>query len=117
MNSKRKGNAGELEFLHLLEAQGLTAWRNDQRYTGGQDNPDVRLIAGGKTFHCEVKRTERLTLYPFMEQAQRDANGARCRWWPTGRTASRGSCVCRWRGFFPWLKKTAPRLDAELKRC
>lgn len=75
MNSKRKGNGGELEFLHLLEAQGLTAWRNDQRYTGGLDNPDVRLIAGGKTFHCEVKRTERLTLYPFIEQAQRDANG------------------------------------------
>ena len=63
MNSKRKGNAGELEFLHLLEAQGLTAWRNDQRYTGG------------RAFHCEVKRTERLTLYPFMEQAQRDADG------------------------------------------
>ena len=75
MNSKRKGNAGELEFLHLLEAQGLTAWRNDQRYTGGRDNPDVRLLAGGRAFHCEVKRTERLTLYPFMEQAQRDADG------------------------------------------
>lgn len=75
MNSKRKGNAGELEFLHLLEAQGLTAWRNDQRYTGGRDNPDVRLLAGGRAFHCEVKRAERLTLYPFMEQAQRDADG------------------------------------------
>ena len=48
MNSKRKGNAGELEFLHLLEAQGLTVWRNDQRYTGGRDNPDVRLLAGGR---------------------------------------------------------------------
>ncbi len=34
MNSKRKGNAGELELLHLLEGYGLTVRRNDQRYTG-----------------------------------------------------------------------------------
>ncbi len=59
MNSKRKGNGGELEFLHLLEDAGLDAHRNQQGYIGGTDNPDVALHAGGQQFHVEVKRTER----------------------------------------------------------
>lgn len=75
MNSKQKGNRGELELLHLLEGRGLCADRNDQRYVGGKDNPDIALMIGGKKYHVEVKRTEKFALYPAMEQAQADANG------------------------------------------
>lgn len=74
MNSKQKGNRGELELLHLLEGCGLQAERNDQRYVGGKDNPDIRLTVGGRRYHLEVKRTEKFSLYPAMEQAQADAN-------------------------------------------
>lgn len=75
MNSKRKGNAGELELLHLLEAAGLSVQRNDQRFIGGMDNPDIALQAGGKRYHLEVKRAERFNAYEAMDQAIIDSNG------------------------------------------
>lgn len=74
MNSKRKGNAGERELLSLLAGHGC-AVRNDQRYVGGVDNPDISLVAGGTAFHVECKRTEKFNAYAAMEQAQHDANG------------------------------------------
>lgn len=75
VNSKKKGNAGELELLHLLEEHGLDVRRNDQRYVGGVDNPDISLMVEGQPVHLEVKRCERLSLYEAMEQAEHDANG------------------------------------------
>ena len=73
MNSKRKGSAGERELCEILrQAWYESAHRNDQRYVGGVDNPDVAAIPG---YHIEVKRTERLSLYEAYEQATRDANG------------------------------------------
>lgn len=77
MNSKRKGSSGEREFLRLLEERGIPATRNEQRYVGGLDNPDIAAQIGGIPFHVEVKRTERFRLYDALEQAQRDANGHR----------------------------------------
>lgn len=77
MNVKRKGNAGEREFLALLAEYGIEANRNEQRYIGGLDNPDISAVVGGIPFHVEVKRTERFRLYEAMEQARRDANGHR----------------------------------------
>ena len=77
MNVKRKGNAGEREFLALLAEHGIEAHRNEQRYIGGLDNPDISAVVGGIPFHVEVKRTERFRLYEAMEQARRDANGHR----------------------------------------
>ena len=74
-NSKRKGNAGELEVLHLLQRNGLRAWRNDQQYVGGVDNPDIALDMNGIRYHVECKRTERLRLYEAMQQAIHDSNG------------------------------------------
>ena len=47
----------------------------EERKTAFTPKIAAALLAGGRAFHCEVKRTERLTLYPFMEQAQRDADG------------------------------------------
>ena len=72
MNSKRKGSGGERELAELLQAHGYDAHRNDQRYIGGLNNPDVGGLPG---YHIEVKRTERFSLYAAMEQARRDADG------------------------------------------
>lgn len=74
MNSKAKGNAGERELLGILEQHGL-AQRNDQRYIGGVDNPDISFRVGGQRFHVECKRAEKFSAYAAMEQAQHDANG------------------------------------------
>lgn len=77
MNVKRKGNAGEREFLSFLEDNDVRANRNEQRYVGGKDNPDISAFIGGIPFHVEVKRTERFRLYDALDQAKRDANGHR----------------------------------------
>ena len=74
MNSKRKGSAGERELCAILAEAGL-AHRNDQRYVGGVDNPDISLQAGATPFHVECKRAERFNAYAAMEQAEHDANG------------------------------------------
>ena len=80
MNAKRKGDAGELELLHLLEARGIPCRRNQQGplagYAGGAGNPDVLAWIGGRPLHVEVKRVERLDLHKAMEQAQNDARGS-----------------------------------------
>ena len=77
MNSKRKGNAGELEALRLLEKLGVPCHRNEQGiyagFIGGKGNPDISATLGGLNYHVEVKRTERFSLYAAMDQAQRDA--------------------------------------------
>lgn len=74
MNSKAKGSAGERELLSILAEAGA-AQRNDQRYVGGVDNPDISFQKGGNRFHVECKRAERFNAYAAMDQAQRDANG------------------------------------------
>lgn len=73
MNSKRKGARGELELLHLLHDMGYPVYRNDQRYIGGFENPDICLRMNGEEFHVEVKRTERLNIHAAMAQAIRDS--------------------------------------------
>lgn len=75
MNAKVKGNRAELELLHLLEAHGIPAHRNDQRFVGGTDRPDVSATVCGIPLHVEVKRQERLRLSEAVAQAVRDANG------------------------------------------
>lgn len=74
MNSKRKGSAGERELCAIL-AQAGAAHRNDQRYVGGTDNPDISFQMGGKRFHVECKRAEKFNAYAAVDQAERDANG------------------------------------------
>ena len=77
MNSKRKGDTGELELLHSLEARGIPCHRNQQGlladFRGGRGNPDIWMQLDRTDFHVEVKRTERFALYPSLQQAQRDA--------------------------------------------
>ena len=75
MNSKRKGSEGERELLHILLEHGLDAHRNDQRYIGGKNNPDISAQYKGRPLHIEVKRTERLCLSKAVNQAVYDADG------------------------------------------
>ena len=75
MNSKKKGNKGELELLDIFRRHGYPAHRNDQRFVGGVDRPDISLTMNGIRYHVEVKRTERLRLHEAMEQAVHDSNG------------------------------------------
>ena len=74
MNSKAKGSAGERELCAILAEAGA-AQRNDQRYVGGVDNPDISFQMGANLFHVECKRAEKFNAYAAMDQAQRDANG------------------------------------------
>ena len=73
MNSKRKGSDGERELVFLLRSAGINAYRNDQMYVGGKNNPDVYAEINGQPFHIEVKRVERLNILEAMQQAVRDA--------------------------------------------
>ena len=75
MNAKKKGSAGELELLHLLEAHGIEAHRNCQMFVGGLDRPDISATVCGIPLHVECKRTERLRLSEAVAQAVHDANG------------------------------------------
>lgn len=73
MNSKRKGSNGERELVSLLRSAGINAYRNDQMYIGGKNNPDVFAEINGQPLHIEVKRVERLNILEAMQQAERDA--------------------------------------------
>lgn len=72
INSKKKGNAGELEWAHFLKDRGLTA-RRTQQFSGKTDDASDVVCEELRHIHFEVKRVERLLLYPSLEQAIRDA--------------------------------------------
>lgn len=73
MNAKRKGSAGERELAEVLRAAGIRAYRNDQIYRGGKENPDVSAEVFGFPLHIEVKRVEKLNVSDAVNQAVRDA--------------------------------------------
>jgi Holliday junction resolvase len=69
--SKSKGKRGELEFAsELRRLFGINAQRGVQ-YCGGSGSPDV--ISDFSEVHFEIKRAERLSLYPALRQAIKDA--------------------------------------------
>ena len=70
-NSRAKGQRGELELAAELQRLFGVNARRGQQYSGGADSPDVITDFDG--VHFEVKRTERLSLYPAMQQAVNDA--------------------------------------------
>lgn len=69
--SREKGKRGEREFAAYLREHGYAAKRGVQ-YQGGVDSPDVIGLPG---VHIEVKRTEQLRLYDWLDQARDDAGG------------------------------------------
>lgn len=73
MNVKRKGTAGENELAQLLRRAGIRAYRNDQIYKGGKENPDVTAEVFDLPLHIEVKRVERLNVSAAVKQAVEDA--------------------------------------------
>lgn len=75
MNVKRKGTAGEKEVERILNTAGIRAYRNDQIYKGGKENPDVYAEIFGNDIHIECKRVERLNVLEAVKQAVSDANG------------------------------------------
>ena len=71
MNSKRKGNRGEVELAHILQSYGYDAHRA-QQFAGGFDSPDVYGLPG---IHIECKRVEKLNIENAMAQSIRDSEG------------------------------------------
>ena len=71
--SKSKGTRGEHEIENILHSYGIRAYRNDQIFKGGKDNPDVYAEIAGTPLHIEVKRCERLNVPAAMHQAEDDA--------------------------------------------
>ena len=70
-NSRNKGATGERELANWLTERGYKA-RRGQQFSGSPESPDVVCPALG-AFHIECKRTERLSLYKAMKQAEDDA--------------------------------------------
>ncbi len=69
-NSRMKGKVGELEAAKLLQEHGFEA-RRGQQFAGGPDSGDLKHNV--PFVHFEVKRTEKLRLYPALDQATNDA--------------------------------------------
>lgn len=69
--SKNKGKSGEREVVHLLQDAGFEA-RRGQQFRGSPDSPDVICPALDEEWHIEVKRVERFSLYPTMDQCDDD---------------------------------------------
>jgi len=63
-----KGKVGEREVAKINREAGFDSHRG-QQYHGGGDSPDVVGIPG---LHLEVKRVERLQLWPALTQAKDD---------------------------------------------
>lgn len=73
--SKNKGKVGEREVVQFLRSYGFEA-RRGQQYAGGGDSPDVvhnLQVADDCNIHIEVKRVEKLALWPALDQAEEDA--------------------------------------------
>ena len=70
VNGKQKGKRGELEVAELIRKYGFAA-RRGQQFKGGPDSPDVIHDMDG--FHVEVKRTETISPYVALGQAESDA--------------------------------------------
>ena len=71
--SRRKGKRGERELAAVLSAEGFPATRG-QQHRGGSDSPDV-IVPSLPGLHIECKRTEKLSLYDAIAQAENDAGG------------------------------------------
>lgn len=68
--SRDKGKVGERELAALFRECGFDAKRGVQ-HKGGAESPDV--VTSIDELHVECKRVESLSLYPALEQAERDA--------------------------------------------
>ena len=70
-SQREKGKRGEREAAAELAAVLGCSARRGVQYQGGNDSPDV--VLDGVAIHVEAKRTEKLLLWPAVEQAREDA--------------------------------------------
>ena len=90
LNSRAKGASGELEAAEAL-SQVLGECRRTVQYNGRAGTADV-VCEYAPGLHIEVKRTERLNPYMFLDQAIRDS----------AKTNRVPLIVCR-SSYKPWL--------------
>ena len=90
LHSRGKGAAGELEAAEALSAV-LGECRRTVQYSGRAGTADV-VCEYAPGLHIEVKRTERLNPYLFLDQAIRDS----------AKTNRVPLVVCR-SSYKPWL--------------
>ena len=88
MNSREKGKRGELEACDALQAALGIECRRSVQYSGRSGDADLLCDVD---LHIEVKLTERLNPYAFIDQVQRDSKGKK-----------RGLVVMR-SNYRPWL--------------
>ena len=69
INSKSKGARFERELAGRLRVYGYNC-RRGQQYCGANGDADVIGLPG---IHIEAKRQEKMQLYDWVEQAERDA--------------------------------------------
>jgi len=69
--SRDKGKRGEREAAAELGALLGVAARRGAQHRGGPESPDV--VLDGVAIHVEAKRSERLSLYAALAQADEDA--------------------------------------------
>jgi len=67
---QEKGRKGEREVARINREFGFEASKRGVQYQGSPDSPDVVGIPG---VHLEVKRVEKLHLWPAYDQACDDA--------------------------------------------
>ena len=70
--SRDKGKRFELQIAHRLQEYGINASRSAQHCGKTGQAPDV---IGMSFVHIECKAQERMHLYDWMAQAQRDSAG------------------------------------------
>lgn len=73
-HSRNKGKRGEREWAGVLRSLGFPDARRGVQYQGGPESPDV--VYGVPGTHCEVKRTEALSVYTAMAQASEECGEA-----------------------------------------
>ena len=69
-NSIQKGKRGEREWANYLKSKGFMEARRGQQYSGIEGDD----VVGLPHIHNEVKRVEKLLLWPSLEQSVGDAN-------------------------------------------
>ena len=107
LNSRAKGKRGELEACEALGRIGLDCRRSAQ-YCGKSGDADLQC--DGVDLHVEVKLTERLNPYAFIDQAVNDSRSTR-----------RTPVVVARSSYKPWLVilrlDDVPRFVEEMNRA
>jgi hypothetical protein len=101
INSRAKGQRGELEVRDLLRAAGFEAERGQQR-AGGSDSPDVKHNIPG--YHIEVKLCEQFNLFKALAQATQDNPNAI-------------PLIFHRRNYMPWMVCLPAEVLLKLLKC